>query len=157
MPAADPVVAVGHATNCMSGRTFLDTNILVYAVDETEPDKRDIARRLLSSTGHGEFVLSTQILSEFYTVVTRKLAEPISEVTAAAVVDQLSLNPIVSIDPTLVKAAIQTSRSSQLSYWDGLIVASAAAGGCERLLTEDLNDGQLIGSVRVENPFRNDS
>jgi predicted nucleic acid-binding protein len=141
----------------MSDRTFLDTNILVYALDEKEPEKRDTARRLLSSAGQGEFVLSTQILSEFYTVVTRKLAEPIPEATAAAVVDQLSVNPIVPHDSTLVKAAIQTSRSSQLSYWDGLIVASAAAGGCERLLTEDLNDGQLIGSVRVENPFRADS
>ena len=60
---------------------------------------------------------------------------------------------LVSIDSTLVKTGIQTSLSSQLSYWDGLIVASAAAGGCERLLTEDLNDGQVIGSVRVENPF----
>ncbi len=139
----------------MSDRAFLDTNILVYAIDETEPEKRDIARRLLSSaTGDGlVFVLSTQVLSEFYTVVTRRLAEPISEDAAAAVVDRLSLNPIVSIDSTLVKAGIQTSLSSQLSYWDGLIVASAAAGGCERLLTEDLNDGQTIGSVRVENPF----
>jgi len=137
----------------MSGRAFLDTNILVYAVDEAEPEKRDTARRLLSSAGHGEFVLSTQILSEFYTVVTRKLEEPISEATAAAAVDQLSLLAIVHIDPALVKAAIQTSRSSRLSYWDGLIVASAVAGGCERLLTEDLNDGQVIGSVRVENPF----
>lgn len=138
----------------MSDRTFLDTNVLVYAVDETEPDKRDTARRLLSSTGYGEFVLSSQILGEFYTVVTRRLAEPVPEATAAAIVDQLSLNPVVPLDPALVKAAIQTSRSSQLSYWDGLIVASAAASGCERLLTEDLNDGQLIGSVRVENPFR---
>jgi predicted nucleic acid-binding protein len=139
----------------MSDKAFLDTNILVYAIDETEPEKRDIARRLLSSATSGElvFVLSTQVLSEFYTVVTRRLAEPISEVTAAAVVDQLSLNPIVSIDSTLVKAAIRTSRSSQLSYWDGLIVASAAISGCKRLLTEDLNDGQVIGSVRVENPF----
>jgi predicted nucleic acid-binding protein len=141
----------------MSDRAFLDTNILVYAVDETESEKRDTARRLLGSAGPGDLVLSTQVLSEFYTVITRRLAEPIPEVTAAAIVDQLSLNPIVSIDPTLVKAAIQTSRSSQLSYWDGLIVASAAASGCERLLTEDLNDGQLIGSVRVENPFRVDS
>ncbi len=140
----------------MSDRTFLDTNVLVYAVDETEPDKRDAARRLLSSTGHGEFVLSSQILSEFYTVVTRRLAEPVPEATAAVIVDQLSLNPVVPLDPALVKAAIQTSRSSQLSYWDGLIVATAAAGGCQRLLTEDLNDGQVIGSVRVENPFRLD-
>ena len=156
MLAADPVVAVGHATNCMSGRTFLDTNVLVYAVDETEPDKREVARRLLASTGHGEFVLSTQILSEFYTVVTRKLAEPIPEATAAAVVDYLALNPVVPTDAALVKAAIQISRSAQLSYWDGLIVASATAGGCQRLLTEDLNDGQVIGSVRIENPFLTD-
>jgi len=58
------------------------------------------------------------------------------------------------LDHVLVKAAVQVSRSSQRSYWDALIVASAAAGGCDRLLTEDLNDGQLIGSVRVQNPFR---
>jgi len=138
----------------MSDRTFLDTNILVYAVDETESEKHSAARRLLGSTDYGEFVLSTQTLSEFYTVVTRKLAEPISEVSAAAVVDYLGLNPVVPTDAALVKAAIQISCSAQLSYWDGLIVASATAGGCERLLTEDLNDGQVIGSVRVENPFR---
>jgi predicted nucleic acid-binding protein len=59
----------------------------------------------------------------------------------------------VPLDVQIVKAAIRTSRSSQLSYWDGLIVASAEAGRCGRLLTEDLNDGQRIGSVRVENPF----
>jgi len=157
MQVAGPVVAVGHATNCMTDRAFLDTNILVYAIDETESEKRDTARLLLGSAEPGELVLSTQVLSEFYTVVTRKLAEPIPEATAAAVVDLLALNPVVPNDATLVKAAIQTSRSSQLSYWDGLIVASAAASGCERLLTEDLNDGQLIGSVRVENPFRADS
>jgi predicted nucleic acid-binding protein len=138
----------------MSDRAFLDTNVLVYAVDETEPEKRDTARRLLGLAGDAEYVLSTQILGEFYTAVTRKLAEPISEAVASAVVDQLSLLPVVPSDPVLVKAAIQTSRSAQLSYWDGLIVAAAAQAGCGRLLSEDLNDGQLIGSVRVENPFR---
>ncbi|MGP0102519.1 MAG: PIN domain-containing protein [Solirubrobacteraceae bacterium] len=138
----------------MSDRAFLDTNVLVYAVDETEPEKRAIARRLLGSIGDREFVLSTQILGEFYTVVTRKLDKPISETVAAAVVDQLSLLPTVHADPALVKAAIQTSRSAQLSYWDGLAVASAAFAGCKRLLTEDLNHGQVVGSVRVENPFR---
>jgi predicted nucleic acid-binding protein len=97
--------------------------------------------------------LSAQVLGEFYTVVTRKLAQPIAQAVATAIVDQLSLLPIVPIDATLVKAAIQTSRSSQLSYWDGLIVVCAAAGKCERLLSENLNDGQLIGSVRIENPF----
>jgi predicted nucleic acid-binding protein len=59
----------------------------------------------------------------------------------------------VSIDPALVKDAIELSRSAQVSYWDGLILAAATRGGCRRLLTEDLNDGQTIGSIQVENPF----
>lgn len=135
-------------------RTFLDTNVLVYLFDHDEPDKEARARGILEQAEPGELVLSTQVLSEFYVVVTHKLKRPLDAAQAAQAVDWLSLLEVISPDPALVKAAIQTSRSSQLSYWDGLIVASAAASGCERLLTEDLNDGQLIGSVRVENPFR---
>lgn len=153
MPAAGPTVAAGPAPSCMSDRAFLDTNVLVYAVDEAEPTKRDIARRLLGSTGYGQFVLSTQILSEFYVVATRRLAQPVTEDVAGAAVDRLGQLPMVSIDPALVKDAIELSRSSQMSYWDGLILAAAAKGGCQRLLTEDLNDGQTIGSVQIENPF----
>jgi predicted nucleic acid-binding protein len=138
----------------MSYRAFVDTNVLVYALDDAEPEKRDTARRLLGSTEYGQFVLSAQILSEFYVTVTRQLAEPVSEAKAEEAVRWLGLNPIVSIDQALVRSAVQTSRASQLSYWDGLVVAAAASSGCERLLSEDLNDGQQIGSVRVENPFR---
>jgi predicted nucleic acid-binding protein len=135
-------------------RAFLDTNVLVYLFDHDEPDKEARARDILEQAEPGELVLSTQVLSEFYVVVTRKLKRPLDAARAAQAVDWLSLLEVIVPDPALVKAAIQTSRSAQLSYWDGLIVASAAAGGCDRLLTEDLNDGQLIGSVRVENPFR---
>jgi predicted nucleic acid-binding protein len=134
-------------------RTFLDTNVLVCLFDHDEPDKEERAREILEQAEPGELVLSTQVLSEFYVVVTRKLRRPLDAAQAAQAVDWLSLLEVISPDPALVKAAIQTSRSSHLSYWDGLIVASAAVGGCERLLTEDLNDGQAIGSVRVENPF----
>jgi predicted nucleic acid-binding protein len=137
----------------MSDRSFLDTNVLVYALDDAEPEKRDAARRLLASSDHGEFVLSTQILSEFYVVATRRLARPLAEDAAAAAVDRLSQLPIVSVDPVLVRGAVELSRSSQVSYWDGLVLAAAARGGCQRLLTEDLNHGQTIGSVRIENPF----
>jgi predicted nucleic acid-binding protein len=138
----------------MSGSTFVDTNVLVYAVDDTEPKKRDIARQTLGSNRYGEFVLSAQILSEFYVTVTRKLIEPMSKAKAAEVVGWLSLRSRVRIDNELVKSAVQLSRSSQISYWDGLVVAAATRAGCERLLTEDLSDGQLIGSVCIENPFR---
>lgn len=138
----------------MSASTFVDTSVLVYAVDDTEPEKRDIARQILVSNRYGEFVLSAQILSEFYMTVTRKLTEPMSDEKAAEVVDWLSLRSRVWIDNDLVKNAVQISSSSQISYWDGLVVAAAARAGCERLLTEDLNDGQVIGSVCIENPFR---
>lgn len=133
----------------------MDTNVLVYAVDDSEPEKRDIAREVLESDRYGEFVLSTQILSEFYVTVTRKLPEPVSEAQAAQAIDWLGLlNPTIPVDTALVRRATQTSRSAQLSYWDGLVLAAAAQAGCELLLTEDLNDGQEINSVRVENPFR---
>jgi predicted nucleic acid-binding protein len=138
----------------MSDSTFVDTNVLVYAVDDADPEKRDIARRSLGSTRYGKLILSTQVLSEFYVTVTRKLAEPVSDARAAEALDWLGLLPVVSIDAALVKSAVHISRSSRLSYWDGLVVAAAARGGCQRLLSEDLNDGQKIGSVRVENPFR---
>ncbi len=135
-------------------RAFLDTNVLVYLFDHDEPAKTQLARELMERAKPGELALSAQVLSEFYVVVTRKLKRPLAETVAGQAVDWFSLLQVVALDPTLVKAAIQTSRSSQISYWDALIVASAAAGRCERLLTEDLNDGQVIGSVRVENPFR---
>jgi len=134
-------------------RAFLDTNVLVYLFDHDAPAKTRRATELLEQAEPGELVLSAQVLSEFYVVVTRKLERPLDTLHATQAVDWLGLLPIVPIEETLVKAAIQTSRSSQLSYWDGLIVAAAAAGGCERLLTEDLGDAQVIGSVRVENPF----
>lgn len=138
----------------MSGKTFVDTNVFVYAVDEAEPAKREIAQRVLTSGEYGEFVLSSQILGEFYVTVTRKLTTCVSEAEAAQALDRLGKYPTVSIDATLVKRAVQIGRTAQLSYWDGLVVAAAAHSGCERLLTEDLNDGQEIDSVRVENPFR---
>lgn len=137
----------------MSDRTFLDTNVLVYAIDDNEPAKRDIARSVLASQGYGEFVLSAQVLSEFYVTVTRKLADPLSEGEAAEALDRLGARPVIAIDVQLVKHAAEISRSSQISYWDGMIVAAAVRGGCECLLSEDLKDGQEICSVRVENPF----
>ena len=138
----------------MSARTFLDTNVLVYLFDHDEQSKQQRAREILENAEPGEFALSTQILSEFYVTVTRKLDRPLDPALATQVIDWLGLLPVVSVDTTLIKSAIQTSRASQLSYWDGLVVAAAARAGCERLFTEDLNDGQEIGPVCVENPFR---
>ncbi len=138
----------------MSDRTFVDTNVFVYAIDDDEPAKRAIAASVLASDQYGELVLSAQVLSEFYVTVTRKLAGRVSEAETLQGLDQLSLHTVLPIGGSLVRHAVEISRSSQISYWDGLIVAAAAAAGCELLLTEDLNHGQEINSVRVENPFR---
>ncbi len=135
-------------------KLFLDTNVLVYVFDHDEPDKSQRAIDLLEQAKPGELVLSSQVLGEFYTVVTRKLRRALDPDVAAQAVDWLGTLQVVAIDSTIVTQAIRTSRSSQLSYWDGLIVAAAVAAGCGRLLTEDLNDGQMFGPVRVENPFR---
>lgn len=138
----------------MSARAFLDTNVLVYAMDHAEPEKQGIARRLLAAAEPGELVISTQVLGEFYVVVTRKLDRPLPAADAAEAVDQLAKLPTVATDAELVKSGIAVSRRAQLSFWDGLIIAAATLGGCDRVLTEDLSHGSLLESVRVENPFR---
>ncbi len=134
-------------------RAFLDTNVLVYIFDHDEPEKAMRSKDLLERAKPDDLVLSAQVLGEFYVTVTRKLRRPLDAESAGQAVDWLSQLKVVSIDSALVKAAGEISRSSQISYWDGLIVASAASCGCQRLLTEDLNDGQVIAGVKIENPF----
>lgn len=135
-------------------RAFLDTNVLVYVFDHDEPAKRQRSQELLARSRPGELAVSAQVLGEFYVTVTRKLRRPLDEARAEEALKWLYLLPVVALDQAIVNAAVQTSRAAQLSYWDALIVSAAAAAGCARLLSEDLHDGQLIGSVRVENPFR---
>ena len=136
----------------MPARAFVDTNVLVYAFDDGATAKRDRARALLSAPPD-PFVISAQVIGEFYVVVTRKLATPLAEEQASAAVAELLRLPVVPIDGELARAAVSTSRAAQLSYWDALVIESAAAAGCDRLLTEDLADGATIRSVRIENPF----
>ncbi len=136
----------------MPGRGFVDTNVLVYAVDDADTLKRDVARGVLEHPA-ADLVLSAQVLSEFYVVVTRRLATPMSESDAAAAVDELARLPTVATDTELVRDGIALARDARISFWDGLIVAAARASGCEKLLTEDMAAGTTIGGVRVENPF----
>ena len=135
----------------MADPFFLDTNVLVYAFDNAEPVKQALARELLA--GGGTFVLSAQVLGEFFVTVTRKLAEPLSIDRAREAIAALEAVPIEPITAPLVTAAIGRVQRSQLSYWDALIVETCRAADCTILLTEDLQDGQLIDGVRVRDPF----
>ncbi len=132
-------------------RSFLDTNVLVYAFDDAEREKQAQARLLLADHPPGELVVSTQVLIEFYSVATRKLS--LAEETAAALVDRWAKLQLVTTDADLVRAAIVTSRASMISLFDALIIEAARVGGCTRVLTEDLAGGSVISGVRVENPF----
>jgi len=138
----------------MNGKTFLDSNVLVYSVDESPGEKAKHERAIeLLSANPDDLVVSTQVLQEFYVVTTRKLRTPLSEERAARAVRGLTKLDVVGVDAPLVLAAVDTSRLVQLSFWDALIIEAASRAGCERILSEDLNATQVIRGVRVENPF----
>ncbi len=136
----------------MSVDCFLDTNILIYAAAgrDDEERKRLQALQLIEST---DFGLSAQVLQEFYVVVTRKIEHRLTPDQALEWIEQLDAFPCVSIDSRLVKIAAELSERFQISYWDGAVLSAAEALGAKTLYTEDLNDGQRYGTVRVSNPF----
>ncbi len=103
---------------------------------------------------YGEpLTLSTQVLAEFYWVTTRRLAKPLTEAQAAEIVDALSELHVIGADSSLVVSAIALARQRRISSWDALIVRAAQLGACDRLLSEDLQDGAQFGQLRIENPF----
>lgn len=137
----------------MSG-VFFDTNVLLYLYDDDSPQKKAVAlERFRRAVEEERFVLSTQVLQEFYVNATRKLARPLAPERAAARVRDLSRLPLVRVDEELVLLAIERHREASLSFWDALIVESALDAKAETLLTEDLQHGQRFDALRVENPF----
>ena len=138
----------------MADREFFDTNILIYASDRSEPEKQPQARRLLKNAIENETgVISAQVLSEFLTVVTRRIQQPLSLEEAEEAIEQLAILPVVEVDLALVKQAISTCLEYHISYWDSLIIAAAERAGCTRILSEDLNPGQSYHGIAVVNPF----
>lgn len=132
--------------------TFIDTNLIVYAFDASEPNKQAIARSILADPPDDPTV-SSQVLAEFYVVTTTKLSPALSPEQAAQAVVMLSKLHVVPIDAQLVSAAAEMSRKSRISFWDAQIIEAAARAGCERVLTEDLANGQTFDNVTIENPF----
>jgi predicted nucleic acid-binding protein len=135
-------------------KVFIDTNILVYSLDQADPTKQKTARSILRSLQNDDGdvgVISTQVLQEFYVVCTAKLK--VDPLLAKAIVRSLTGFETVDITPQLILDGIDCSILYQLSFWDSLIVATAAAAQCDRILTEDLSHGQVICGVRIENPF----
>ena len=137
----------------MSDKTFIDTNILIYAHDVDANTKHDIARAmLLELWSERAGVLSMQVLQEFYVNVTRKIASPLSRDLARLVVSNYAIW-CSETTPIEISAAFRIEDESRIGFWDAMIVSAAAKSGATRILSEDLNSGQRIAGILVENPF----
>jgi predicted nucleic acid-binding protein len=135
-------------------RSFFDTNILVYLFDDDAPDKKLRAQSLLEKeTAAGRALLSTQVFQEFYVTVTQKLTVPLSSDNAEEVIRRLMALPHVEINSRHILGAIQKSQKFRLSFWDALIIEAAITGGADVLFTEDLQHGQVIEQLKIQNPF----
>ncbi|MDX1582285.1 MAG: PIN domain-containing protein [Thermoanaerobaculia bacterium] len=136
---------------------FVDTNVLVYRYDLTETRKQRVAEEWLTAlwkTRAGR--ISTQILQELYVTLTRKLSRGLRTGEARTIVQALEAWTPLPIEPSLIREAWRIEDRHQISFWDALVVAAALRSGSTILLTEDLQDGMEVGSLRVLDPFSTD-
>ena len=137
----------------MSDKTFIDTNVLIYAHDIDADAKHKIAKEVLQELwSERTGILSAQVLQEFYVNVTRKIPSPLSRDLARLVVSSYAIW-CLETTPTEILAAFRIEDESRIGFWDAQIVSSAAKLGATRILSKDLNAGQRIAGILVVNPF----
>jgi predicted nucleic acid-binding protein len=139
----------------MSGKFFLDTNIFVYSFDLNSPKKATQATKLIRKgieTRGG--IVSYQVVQEFFNVALRRFAKPMSGADAEQYL-ATTFRPLLAVhsSPVLYGEALRILARFRLAWYDSLIVASAIEGKCDTLYSEDFQDGQQIGSVKIANPF----
>ena len=138
----------------MTAKVFVDTNVLVYSRDASEPQKQELAMAWMAhlwSTRTGK--LSYQVLQEFYLTVTAKLQPGLDTENARKDVRSLLAWQPIGVTEHVLENAWLVQDSCQISWWDALIVSAAQLIDCRYLLTEDLQENQEFGSLRVINPF----
>lgn len=136
-------------------RVFIDTNLWVYRLDQREPKKCDFVKDWLRRIAEEhDIVVSTQVLIELRSVLTRKLAPPLSWSDTRAALEALSEFEVVPTNSDLVLDAHELASIEHLSWFDALIVEAAARSGCGVLYSEDMNHGQRYGDLIVHNPLR---
>jgi predicted nucleic acid-binding protein len=133
-------------------RFTLDTSILVYSVDREAGRRHRLASEIIELAARGDCWLTLQAVSEFYTVVARKRLVPR---TRAAILANswLDLFPAVAASTAAIRLPIAGATEGNVSYWDALLIATAAEAGCTAIVTEDLTDGVTFNRVQVVNPF----
>ncbi len=138
----------------MTAKVFVDTNVLVYSRDASEPQKQAQAMAWMAhlwSTKTG--ILSYQVLQEFYIIVTAKLQPGLDPENARKDVRSLLAWRPIAVNDRVLENAWLIQDNYQISWWDALVVSAAQLADCRYLLTEDLQKNQEFGSLRVTNPF----
>ena len=140
----------------MSDKVFIDTNVLVYAHDIDSGSKHEIAVKIIMDLWEkSNGILSNQVLQEFYVIITRKIIKPISLSETRAIIKNYLMWQIEESNPSSILKASEIQEKHNISFWDALIVTAAEQAGAVKILTEDMNHGQSIESILIENPFRN--
>jgi predicted nucleic acid-binding protein len=133
---------------------FVDTNVILYSKDARDKRKQSIAEELIArGISDATLVVSTQVLNEFYVNATQKLTPGMNREDARTVCRSLSAISCEPVTNETIAAAWDVQDRFSLSWWDSLIVACALRAGCDRLMTEDLQDGLMIDRLRIVNPF----
>jgi predicted nucleic acid-binding protein len=139
----------------MSARFFLDTNIFVYTFDTKAPAKAKRAARLIRQAADtGEGVVSYQVVQEFFNVAFRRFSRPMNVAEAEQYLITV-FRPLLAVhsSPTLYVEALRVSGKYRLSWYDSIIAAAALQAQCGMLYSEDLQHGQELEGLRIENPF----
>ena len=140
--------------NYTKGRFFVDTNLLVYAYDSSAGKKWKTSLEVLSLLWtHRTGVLSTQVIQELFVSLTQKVKNPILPETAKEIISDLLRWPVVVNDGGNILRAVDLQIKYHFSFWDSLILQAAITSKSEFLLSEDFQDGQVIESVTILNPF----
>ncbi|MBA2491097.1 MAG: PIN domain-containing protein [Gammaproteobacteria bacterium] len=127
---------------------------MIYAYDLDAANKRDRAVAVVKDLWETESgIISTQVLKEFYVNVIQKIPTPLSRAKARGVLNAYVVWPMETIRPDTIMLASEFQERHQLSFWDAMIVIAAVQGGAEIPMSEDLNHGQIIEGIRIENPF----
>jgi len=139
----------------MTSRVFLDTNVLVYCYDRSEPLKQRVAFDLLDTLANsGTGVISAQVLSEFFVTVTRKISEPLTlEQAATRIKNFCQLWTVLEINEMIVLEAVRGVREHRFSFWDAQIWAVARLNQVNLVISEDFSNGSFVEGVRFINPF----
>ena len=134
--------------------TFVDSNVFVYALDKNATSKQKKARRIVADAfaARATYGISSQVLAEFSSVAIRKLG--IATPLLLSLLSEMGKISHVAIDNALVSRAVEIQGIYGIQYYDAQIVAAAERLGCDRILTEDLSDGQLYCGIMAVNPFK---